>query len=247
MSPTRKEKMATIPCSPLTVLPIEIQRIIATHLDFPDNMNLRMSNKLLYASIDSLTFPDAVQAETTPFARARHLFACKDCCRLRPSRKFRDNRDDYLRDWNVNNRYRESRESNDTKPYCIDCGFKNCRPGFALGKTFDIDVTCSEAQVFCDCCDEFLEPSQRKIESYCRTCWAWVLEHPNEVLKAETVRYPKRRQRWAEIQTGSAGIYHSIRCENEACRAPFMDCRYVASNTDLVARSGRQLQYCGYS
>lgn len=239
--------MATPQPSALIKLPIEIHRAIAEHLEFPYDMNLKMANRLLYKRIDPLTFEAAIQAETTPFARSHHLFACKDCCRLRPKHKFRDNRDDYLRDIENDNRYGDSHEWNDTRPFCIECGFKNQLWCFKMGNTFDIDVICSEAQVFCDSCNEFPRPSARKAEGFCKPCWVWVLTCPTKLADVEARRCPLRRTKWAKIQMGGGEIYHSIRCENGDCRKPFMACHHVAGNKALLKGSANTLQYYGYS
>ncbi len=195
-----------------------------------------MANRLLYARIDPLKFEAAIQAESAPFALAQKLFACKDCCRLRPSYKFRDNREDYVTDIDGYNHYYDSRERNDTRPFCIDCGFKNRRLCFRLGNTFDIDVRFSEAQVFCDSCGEFPEPSERKMDGFCKECWDWVLECPEEIVQVESKHCPMRRAMLAEMQKGSGGISHSIRCENVRCRQPFLKCHHVAGNEQLLAR-----------
>lgn len=63
---------------------------------------------------------------------------------------------------------------------------------------------------------------------------------------AEARRHPGRRAKWAELQKGSGGIYHSIRCENPDCRRPFRACHHVWGNGVMIERSSNPVRYHGY-
>jgi hypothetical protein len=72
---------------PILNLPLEIQLEIIDHLDFPENIRLKLTCTHFYNIIEALTLDKLRETQASSFAIRRHLHGCRTCGRLR--RKFR--------------------------------------------------------------------------------------------------------------------------------------------------------------
>jgi hypothetical protein len=99
--------------SRLLALPMELQKDIIDVLDIPSKLALRITSRRFLSLIKPATHQDLVSAEKSAWAIRRGLYACMDCIRLRPSRKFADAMKKGPKGLNGKEPH---------KRFCIDCG-----------------------------------------------------------------------------------------------------------------------------
>ncbi|KAG2421117.1 hypothetical protein HFD88_000733 [Aspergillus terreus] len=145
-------------------LPPELHLLIASLLDFPDVLRLRFTSRYFHQLIPPLTHLQLLQAETTDYAIAHDLYACRYCLRLRSAVRFADR---MLR----RRRGRSGRDAG--KRFCVECGMQPRRgearygPGAQLviqGVFVVICVACKEFAI--GGCDRFGRGTP-----YCARCW----------------------------------------------------------------------------
>ncbi|KAL4915873.1 hypothetical protein BDW62DRAFT_203176 [Aspergillus aurantiobrunneus] len=99
----------------LTSLPPELHLLVSSYLAFPDYVNLKTTCSYFYKLIPTLTHAQLLDAETTDFAVARDLYACRYCRRLRPAGAFADR---------MLCQGRGRRGRNAKRRFCVNCGLQ---------------------------------------------------------------------------------------------------------------------------
>ena len=145
----------------LVALPVEIQQEIASYLEFPDNICLRMTCRRFSSVIPPLTHDEALKAEISAFGFQRELYACSHCICLRPRRQFADRM----------TQFRMSKFGrNKAKRVCVECGVHGTgtySPGSKL-------VWRNENYVVCTACKELRKIPTGENENdpvFCGDCW----------------------------------------------------------------------------
>ncbi|GKZ22518.1 hypothetical protein AbraCBS73388_008678 [Aspergillus brasiliensis] len=132
---------------PLLTLPPELHLQITTHLPLlPDIYSLQATCTYFYTLLPPPTLAALLAAETTDFAIAHDLYACRYCLRLRPGSVFADR---MLR--RGRGRYGRDR----AKRFCVDCGVMPRGEGegeearYGFGALVRVE---GELRVFCGGC-----------------------------------------------------------------------------------------------
>ena len=96
-------------------LPPELLMLIVSFLPITDVLRLRLTCGILYDFIPRPSIDQLLLAESTDWARARDIYTCRYCLRLRPGGEFADRM----------LRRRRSRSGRDcAKRFCIECGLQ---------------------------------------------------------------------------------------------------------------------------
>lgn len=116
----------------LSELPSELQSEIAYNLTFPDNANLKRTCRQ-FCGLIHLDQAAQMEAENSPYAVEKGLFACSDCRRLLPSQRFADK---------MIKRSRRRGGSEAWTRFCVDCGVtprgQNCSRRYTPGAHISI-------------------------------------------------------------------------------------------------------------
>lgn len=98
--------------SPLALLPAELQLEVANHLAGTERLSLRMAGSRLYNLIEPLSHAEMLEATRTERRKRRFplkFLPCRNCPRLRPTRRFR------------------LYGASDANLWCVDCEIESTR------------------------------------------------------------------------------------------------------------------------
>lgn len=153
-----------LPSATLLGLPSELHPEIVKSLSFPDNVNLKRTCKY-FQDLIRFSHAEQIEAETSPYAIAKDVYACVGCQRLRPAHMFADN---MLR------AKRRKGGVEASKRFCVECGTttqKNIQ-GYSPGAHISIrgvhHVICLRCRRF----DRGAQDGQGRNASYCLLCMA---------------------------------------------------------------------------
>ncbi len=174
------------PPIPIMRLPVELHTAVSNHLPFPDNINLKMTSRYFWNTIDPLGHAELLHAEGSEYARLQNLFACKDCLRLRYGTKFANKMTKRKR--SVGGRDADMR-------FCVDCGIS---PKSGLAAYCRGNHVVVQRQVFVRCieCDKFRGSGGGMETKQCRACWDRA-ERPRRALEERKAEHARRSQRAA--------------------------------------------------
>lgn len=205
----------TNPASMMTLAP-ELHLIIAKHLEFPDNVKLKLSTPYFHELIKPLSFGQLVHGCYQILGLAtREWRPCNDCHCVRPGYEF-DSRD-----------HREHS--------CIECKFKKKRPGYQIGDMIKLGY----GHVLCRDCEEFKGAIPGRVEGLCEPCWFRFEHHGYRSFRfryrydAEEDKNPAIaafyvKKHISKLKTSSAWLHHDIWCTS--CAGRFSKCQWTENH-----------------
>ncbi|EXA53639.1 hypothetical protein FOVG_01377 [Fusarium oxysporum f. sp. pisi HDV247] len=152
------------PSVTLLGLPSELHTEIVKNLSFPDNANLKRTCTY-FQDLIQFRHAEQIEAETSPYAMAKNVYACVGCQRLRPAPMFADN---MLR------AKRRKGGVEASKRFCVECGTTTQKTiqGYSPGAHISIQgvhhVICLRCRRF----DRGAQDEQGINVPYCLPCMA---------------------------------------------------------------------------
>jgi len=161
------DRLQTTPSAvSLLGLPSELHSEIVENLSFPDNVNLQRTCRYFRGLIE-FDHTAQVEAESSPYAVAKDIYACVGCRRLRPAHKFADN---------MLGAKRRKGGPKASKRFCVECGTAPHQKEFIQGYSPGTHISIQRVHhVICCSCRRFDrggKDEQGRNISYCQSCTA---------------------------------------------------------------------------
>lgn len=175
-------------------IPPEIHLIITKKLSFPDNINLKVTNRYFYNLIKQPSHQELLEAESSQYALHHGLFASMDCVRLLPAVKFADT-------MRTKKKRKGGLESH--RRFCVRCGM-NPKPMTGRYSPGSRIVTHGNVQVICIRCRKLKKGVADGTVNHCEDCWNRVKHGQTE----QRTREERRRLTSAKIRDLDSIIEH---------------------------------------
>lgn len=135
--------------------------MIAKRLSFPENINLKVTNRYFYNLVKQPSHQDLLEAELSQYALRRQLFACMDCVRLLPAAKFADT---------MRTKKKRKGGQKSHRRFCVQCGM-NPKPMTGRYSPGSRIVIHGNVQVMCIRCRKLKKGVADGMVNHCEDCW----------------------------------------------------------------------------